>query len=292
MPAMFKPCPPPDSDPRKPVLAVPAGACDCHFHIFGPSAHYAFATERSYTPPDAPVEAYRRVMAALGLQRCIIVQPSVYGIDNACTLDAMGRLGAGCRGVAVIDETVGDGVLEEMHGAGIRGVRFNLLYKGGVEVESMHAVAERIAPLGWHVQLHIDGRDLPELAGSLRALPVDFVLDHMGHVPAATGLDHPGNRTLLALLGEGRCWVKLSGAYRISSQAPDYADAEHLARSLIEAAPERLVWGSDWPHPAIDGPMPNDGDLLDLLGRWTGDAALRRRILVDNPVALYGFPKT
>ncbi len=287
---MLKPCPPPDPDPRTPALAVPTGACDCHFHIFGPEARYPYVAERTYTPPDAPVEAYRRVMAALGLERCVIVQPSVYGTDNACTLDAMARLGPGCRGVAVIDETVDEAALDDMHRAGIRGVRFNILYTGGVEVGRVRAVAERIAPLGWHIQFLLDGRGLAELADDLGALPVPIVIDHLGHAPAEVGIGHPGNRALLALLGEGRCWVKLSAAYRVSRRAPGYEDAAPLARALIEAAPERVVWGSDWPHPGVVGAMPNDGNLLDLLGQWTNDAALRHRILVDNPAALYGFP--
>ena len=287
---MLKPCPPPDPDPRTPALAVPTGACDCHFHIFGPAARYPYAASRTYTPPDAPVEAYRRVMAALGLERCVIVQPSVYGTDNACTLDAMARLGPGCRGVAVIDETVDEAALDDMHRAGIRGVRFNILYTGGVEVGRVRAVAERIAPLGWHIQFLLDGRGLAELADDLGVLPVPIVIDHLGHAPAEVGIGHPGNRALLALLGEGRCWVKLSAAYRVSRRAPGYEDAAPLARALIEAAPERVVWGSDWPHPGVVGAMPNDGNLLDLLGQWTNDAALRHRILVDNPAALYGFP--
>jgi predicted TIM-barrel fold metal-dependent hydrolase len=287
---MHKPCPPPDPDPRTPLLAVPAGACDCHFHIFGPAARFFYAARRSYTPPDASVEDYRRVMAALGLQRCVIVQPSVYGTDNTCTLDAMARLGPDCRGVAVIDETVSDTALYDMHQAGIRGVRFNVLYKGGVKISAVSAVAERIAPLGWHIQFLLDGRGLADLADDLGRLPVPIVIDHLGHAPAEIGVGHPGNQALLALVGEGGCWVKLSAAYRLSRRAPGYEDTAPLARALIEAAPERVVWGSDWPHPSVEGAMPNDGDLLDLLGVWTDDATVRHKILVDNPAVLYGFP--
>ena len=283
---MTQPCQGPDPNPRRPALAAPPGTCDCHFHIFGPN--YPFVAERSFTPPEAPVEAYEHVMATLGIERCVIVQPSVYGTDNACTLDAMARLGPRCRGVAVIDETVSAEQLERMHAAGVRGVRFNLLYKGGVGLEALAAVADRIAELGWHVQLLIDGRDLPGLAGRLRALPTDVVIDHMGHIPAAE-LEHPGNRTLLDLVRGRRCWVKLSGTYRISTRAPRYADAAPLARALIAAAPDRMVWGTDWPHPALEGAMPNDGALMDLIADWTDDGSVRRGILVDNPAALYGF---
>ena len=282
--------PSPDPNPRRPALAAPPGACDCHFHVFGPIREFPYLPGRSYTPPEASVEAYRRVMTALGIERCVIIQPSVYGTDNACTLAAMARLGPGCHGVAVLGDEVTEAELESMNAAGMRGVRFNLLYEGGPGLGPLTRVAERIAPFGWHVQLLIDGRGLPEMRPSLDALPVPIVVDHMGHIPAAAGVDHPGNRALIRLAREGRCWVKLSGAYYLSDAWPRYADVAPLARALIAAAPERMVWGTDWPHPAARGKVPNDGDVMDLLADWTdGDAALRRRVLVDNPARLYGF---
>lgn len=283
-------CQGPDPNPGKPRLAAPAGTCDTHFHVFGPLDAFPYQPDRSYTPPAASVEAYQRVQAALGIDRCVIVQPSVYGTDNGCTLEAMRRLGPGCRAVAVVDETFTDRQLENLAAAGVRGIRFNLLFRGGTRLDSLERLAGRIAPLGWHVQLLLDGRDLPALAATLRALAVDIVVDHMGHAPAALGVGHPGNQALLDLVRGGRCWVKLSGAYRTSGERVPYDDVAPLARALIAAGPERMVWGSDWPHPAIPCPMPNDAELLDLVGRWTDDPDQQRKILADNPARLYGFP--
>lgn len=283
-------CQGPDPEPRAPRLAAPAGTCDTHFHVFGPLDAFPYQPDRSYTPPAASVESFRRLQKTLGTSRCVIVQPSVYGTDNACTLEAMRRLGSGCRGVAVIDETFSEAQLESLHAVGIRGIRFNLLFRGGTGLDSLERLAARIAPLGWHVQLLLDGRDLPGLSATLRALPVDIVVDHMGHAPASLGVAHPGNQALLDLVRGGRCWVKLSGAYRISGETVPYADVAPLARALIAAGPERMVWGSDWPHPAITCPMPNDADLFDLVGDWTDDPAQRQKILAGNAAVLYGFP--
>lgn len=283
-------CQAPDPNPRKPHLGAPAGTCDTHFHVFGPLVHFPYQPDRSYTPPEASVETYRRLQATLGIDRCVIVQPSVYGTDNACTLTAMQRLGSACRGVAVIDETFETPQLDALHAAGIRGIRFNLLFRGGTGLDSLERLAKRIAPLHWHVQLLLDGRDLPAMADRLQALPVDIVVDHMGHAPAALGVEHPGNQALLALVRGGRCWVKLSGAYRISNLTVPYADVTPLAHALIAAGPERVVWGSDWPHPAIPCPMPNDGDLFDLVGQWTDDPVQQHKLLASNAAVLYGFP--
>ena len=286
---MTAPCQGPDPDTRPPVFRAPPDACDCHFHIFGPVARYPYRSDRSFTPPEATLEAYRRMAMTLGIARCVIVQPSVYGTDNACTWAAMERLGPQCHGIAVVDEDIRTIDLERMHAAGFRGVRFNLLFRGGAKLGSLEQVARKIAALGWHIQLLIDGRALSELASRLRALPVPIVIDHMGHAPAALGSDHPGFQALLALLKEGRCWVKLSGAYRTSAERVPYRDVVQIAGALIESGPDRVVWGTDWPHPAFEGAMPNDADLLDLVPSWTNDAVLQRKILVDNPAALYGF---
>jgi len=268
---------------------IPPGACDCHFHVFGPTARFPYAEGRSFTPPEAPVDAYRALMAGLGLERAVIVQPSVYATDNRCTLDAIARLGPACRGVAVISGGESEQELSRLHDAGIRGVRFNLLYKGGPSLDALERVADRIKTFGWHVQLLVDGRELAEIRPRLAALPVDIVVDHLGHMPASCGVDHPGFRALIALAREGRSWVKLSGAYRVSELGSPFGDATPFAHALIAAAPERLVWGTDWPHPAYDGPAPDDALLLELLRRWAGDAERLRKILVDNPARLYGF---
>ena len=297
-------------DPGKPRLAIPPGSCDCHAHIFGPVDKYPYTPNRSYTPPEASIEAYRRMLAALEFERAVIVQPSVYGTDNGCTRDAVAASGGRWRGVAVVElealsgrersgsplpksreqRETSDSLLAELHADGFRGVRINLLFKGGLQLDALERIVRAIHPLGWHVQLLLDGRDLPELAERLRRLPVDIVVDHMGHMPASLGTGHPGFQTLLQLVREGRCWVKLSGAYRISSMPQPYEDAVPFARALVETAPDKMVFGTDWPHPSISVPMPQDASLLDLLPAWAPDEATRRRILLDNPARLYDFP--
>lgn len=286
---MTKPCQGPDPAPRRPKHSPPPRACDCHCHVIAPLDKYPLVAERRYTPPEATLEAYAQVLDTLGLERTVIVQPSVLGTDNGATLEAMAALGARARGVAVVDADVADAELERLHEAGIRGLRLNVLFGGGVGFEAMERLAARIAPMGWHLQLLVDARDLAALAPRLRALPVDIVVDHMGHMSTAHGIDHPGFQALLALVREGACWVKLSGNYRISAAGPPYADAAPFARALIEAGPGRMVWGTDWPHPALEGPMPNDGALLDAVFDFAPDDALQRAILVDNPATLYGF---
>lgn len=282
-------CPGPDPAPRVPRLRAPAGTTDCHFHIFGPLDRFPYQAERSFTPPEATVESYRKVLDTVGIERCVIVQPSVYGTDNACTLAAMAELGPRCRGVAVVDETVTAAEVAAMDSAGVRGVRFNLMFKGGATIGALETVAALIAEHGWHIQLLIAGDSLAEHADRLRRLPVDLVVDHMGHIPADECESHPGFAVLLGLLADGKAWVKLSGAYRVTVAGPPYDDVEPVARRLIAVAPERVVWGTDWPHPAHYGPMPNDGDLLDLAGRWCDDEAGLRALLTENAARLYGF---
>jgi len=279
-------------DPGKPRLAIPPGSCDCHAHIFGPVDKYPYTPHRSYTPPEAGIEAYRRMLAALGFERAVIVQPSVYGIDNRCTRDAIVASGGKWRGVAVVEPCVTDAQLAELHAAGFRGVRINLLFKGGLQLNALEQIAYAIEARGWHLQLLLDGRDLPQLAHRLQRLPVDFVVDHMGHMPASLGTGHAGFQTLLQLLRGGRGWVKLSGAYRISATSLPYEDAVPFARALVETAPDKLVFGTDWPHPSISVPMPQDASLLDLLPAWAPDEATQRRILVENPARLYDFSLT
>jgi len=282
-------CRPPHPDPGTPKIAVPPDACDCHAHIFGPVEQYPFVPGRSYTPPPASLQAYQRMLSALGLDRAVIVQPSVYGTDNRCTYDAVAASGGKWRGIAVVGPSTNTHDLRRLHDAGFRGVRINLLFKGGLAMEILEQVARLIAPLGWHLQLLIDGRDLPELAPRLRRLPVRFVIDHMGHMPAQLGLAHPGFTALFALAREGSCWVKLSGPYRISAQQYPYEDVAPIAKALVEAAPEHMVWGSDWPHPSFQGTMPVDATLLDLLASWVPEPRTRQRILTTNPAELYDF---
>ncbi len=245
--------------------------------------------ERSYTPPDASLPAYKRLHEVLGIERAVIVQPSVHGTDNRVTLDAIAGYGPQCRGVAVVDETVSDGELAALHDGGVRGLRLNILFGGGVGLQALEPLAARVADMGWHIQLLLDASEMHELAPRIRKLSVPVVVDHMGHMAVAKGLEHPGFQALLALVRDGLCWIKLSGNYRISKEAPGFADAIPFARALIEAAPGHMVWGTDWPHPALYGFMPNDGDLLDALETYAPEDDLRKAILVDNPARLYGF---
>ena len=284
-------CAGPNPDPGKPRLKIPAGSCDCHAHIFGNPGRYPFTPNRSYTPPEANIPAYQRMLSALGFEHAVIVQPSVYGTDNSCTRDAVIASKGKWRGVAVVEPDASDSLLRQLHEAGFRGVRINLLFKGGLAMEALERIARAIQPLGWHVQLLVDGRDLPQLAPRLRRLGVDFVVDHMGHMPASLGVGHPAFQTLFQLVREGRCWVKLSGAYRISGVPYPYDDVVPIAQELVKIAPDHMVFGTDWPHPSITVPMPQDAGLLDLLATWAPDEQTRQRILVDNPARLYDFQR-
>ena len=230
------------------------------------------------------------MLGTLGIDRGVVVQPSVYGTDNAATLDALRQCGDRLRGVAVVDEEINDDRLSEMHALGVRGLRINVLFAGGVGIDQAQRLAKRVAPLGWHLQFLIDISATPDFARKLAALPVDSVIDHMGHMPAELGQEHVAFQDLLSLLTEGRTWVKLSGSYRLTGQeTPPYSDIQPLARALVETCVDRLVWATDWPHPAVKIPMPNVGDLLDMFADWVPEPELRERILVHNPEKLYGF---
>ena len=283
-------CAAPDPAPSAPHFTLPPLACDSHMHVFGPAARYPYQRNRSYTPPDAPLERYRALMATLGCQRHVLVQPSVYGTDNAKLLDTLAVAGPNVRGVVVIDARTSDSEIERLHAAGVRGARFNYVCPGGVPFSDAESLARRVAPLGWHLDFLLDVSTFEDLERRLSALAVDSVIAHMGHCPARHGLGHPGPQALLRLLRHGRTWVKLTGGERFTAEttAP-YGDVVPVARALIEAAPARCLWGSDWPHVQLPVPMPNDGVLADQLAVWAPDARTRRAILVDNPARLYGF---
>ena len=229
-------------------------------------------------------------MARLGLARAVIVQPSAYGADNRCTLDALDALGAAARAVVVVDESVTEPELERLTGLGVRGIRFFMLPGGVLPWDSLEVMAARVAPFGWHVQLQLDGRGLPEREAVLKRLPAPLVIDHNGKFLEPVTSGHPSFRTLMRLVEGGSCWVKVSAPYETSREGPPlYGDVGMLAKALIRAAPERMVWASNWPHPtALDDP-PDDAVLLDLLLEWADGETLRRRILIDNPAVLYGF---
>ena len=290
---MIPACKPP-AEPVAPRLKTPEGACDCHAHVFGPAARFPYAAERSYTPPDAPLAKYLAMLDALGFARGALVQGSAHGRDNSAMLDALAAEPARLRGVAVADSRTPKAELRRMRDTGVRGLRFNhffrggkLHYGGGVGLDEARKLAPTMAELGWHLQLWIDVKDLPETIPLLKPLGLEVVIDHMGRTDAGAGTGTPGFQSLLRLLGEGGCWVKMSGAHRLSNAWPDYAEARPFHEALLRANPDRLVWGTDWPHPRIEGEMPNAGRLLDLFNEWTPDAALRRKILVDNPARLY-----
>lgn len=278
-----------DPNPKKPVFTPPPRSCDCHAHIIGPQNRYPYTPHRSYTPPDAPLASYLEMLNTLGLERAVIVQPSFYGTDNRATLDAIRQGSHNFRGIVVVDENIDVAEMERMHDLGVRGVRINLLFKSGIEVSDVRQLANKIAPFGWHLQMLVDVSEFSEL-DTLAKLPVEVVFDHMGHMPTSIGVNHPGFRKMLKMLENEKAWAKLSGPYRITCQKDlPYKDTTPYAQTIIKANPERVVWATDWPHPYINVPMPNDGDLLDLLFAWAPDDRLREKILVNNPAKLYDF---
>lgn len=274
---------------RKPAFALPPASCDAHCHVFGPGSVFPYAPERRYTPEDAPKESLAALHDLLGVGRAVIVQASCHGTDNRAMLDAIAAAPERRRGVAIVDAGFTDEDFDGLHGGGVRGVRFNFVrHLGGApDMRVFHDVVGRIGRLGWHVVLHLDARDIPDLAGMIRALPVPFVIDHMGRVDSAAGLDQPAFRTLLDLAGSESCWVKVCGAERISP--PPYDRAIPFARALVEAVPDRVLWGTDFPHPNLDH-VADEADLVDLVPAIAPSADLRRRLLVANPSRLYGFP--
>ena len=284
-------CQPPDPHPRAPSFALPPGACDSHCHVFGPGDLFPYHPKRSYTPPDAPREALATLHATLGLDRAVIVQATCHGDDNRAMLDAIARAGGRYRGVAMIGEAVTDAELEALHAGGVRGVRMSFArhLSGPPDFTRVGRVARRIAPLGWHLVLYLEAGDVVENARALGGLGLPVVIDHMARVRVAEGLGQPAFRHLLDFLRDADFWVKISCAERLSVAGPPFDDVVPFAAALIDAAPDRVLWGTDWPHPNIDGRMPNDGELTDLLPAYAPDEALRRKILVDNPARLYGF---
>lgn len=276
---------------RRPRRVLPPGSCDAHMHVFDP--RFAPSPHWPRTPPRAEVPAYRQLQRRIGTQRAVVVTPSTYGVDNGCTLDAIDQLGADARGVAVVDAGVSHTELLALHGHGIRGLRVNFVTPqswGTTTPEMLETVARKVAPLGWHIQVLVHPEQLVAMEPRLASLPVPLVIDHLGRVDPVEGLGSEGFKVLCGLLEGGRTWVKLSGVYMLSrSGAPDYADLRPLGESLVRRAPDRLLWGSDWPHPTQRPGSVDDADLVDVLLDWCGDEATLRKVLVDNPASLYGF---
>jgi 2-pyrone-4,6-dicarboxylate lactonase len=273
---------------RKPKFQLPPGSCDAHCHVFGPGAVFPYAPDRRYTPEDAPKETLAALHAHLGIERAVIVQASCHGKDNRAMLDAIASAPNRYRGVALPDDSFSDKDFEALHRGGVRGVRFNFVsHLGGApDLDVMHRVLDRVKGLGWHVVLHLDAPNIIPLSDMMRALPLPFVIDHMGRVPAAAGVTQLPLLALLELAKDERCWIKVCGSERISM--PPYEEAVPIAQMIIETAPERVLWGTDFPHPNATHEA-DEADLVDLIPRFAPDATLQRKLLVDNPARLYGF---
>ena len=271
------------------TLRVPKGSVDSHMHLY--DDRYPAAPDATLRPPNASLDDYHAVQQRLGISRMVIVTPSTYGTDNRCLLDGLARSQGAARGVAVVDGGISDAELMRLHAAGVRGIRFNLSY-GGAALSDLETLAARVNELGWNVQIVAPGTQLTDLESRLAKLPSRLVIDHMGHVPQPAGVESPAFKTLTRLLDTDRVWVKLSGPYiRSQTGAPTYADAGKVASALVRIKPQRLLWGSDWPHPTMQQQKPDDAQILDLLGQWAPEEADRTLILRDNPVSLYGFAK-
>ncbi|HSK28520.1 MAG TPA: amidohydrolase family protein [Candidatus Limnocylindria bacterium] len=292
-------CYPPDPNTRRPKFTPPPKACDTHFHVFGPPERFPFVSTHEYTPPAAPLEHYLKMLAVIGVERAVVVQPSVHGLDNTATLDAIKKSNGQFRGVGRIDHKTPKDELHRLHEGGIRGVRFNLLDRprGNVKLDVLDRCVENIAELGWSVDLHIDMKNLLAQEKRIRDMPVPVIIDHIARVKPAEGLDQPGFRLLLELMKLKHVWTKVSGADKICETTVDsyfglpFVEVIPYAQAVIAAAPERVIWGTDWPHSNnfAPGHTPNDGDLVDLLALFAPDEFIRNKILVDNPARLYGF---
>jgi len=290
---------PPDPNTRKPSFTPPASACDTHFHVFGPTETFPFLSTHEYTPPAAPLEHYLKMAAVIGVERAVVVQPSVHGLDNSATLDAVAKSGGRFRAVARIDDQTTKRELLKLHDGGVRGVRFNLLDRprGNIALDVLDRCVEHIAEFGWSVDLHIDPKNLLAQEKRIRSMPIPVVIDHIARIKPAEGLNQPAFQLLLDLLTAGHVWVKVSGADKICNTKVHsyfglpFVEVIPFAHAVIAAAQNRIIWGTDWPHSNNFAPehTPNDGDLLDLLAAFAPEKHLQKAILADNPAALYGF---
>ncbi len=288
----------PRQDKVKPAFKAPPFSCDSHFHVFGPAGRYSYGDELRYTPPHAPLDAYLALARRMDIMRYVFVQPSAYGRDNSCMLDAMGEINAAygpiCRGICDVDEDVPDAELDRLHSLGVRGVRINVSpikrEEAGFAATLLPRIERldaRLSEIGWSLDFLLPGWLTSELMEMMSKLRVDFTIAHMGMFPAKDGTGQPGFRRLIDLMRYGRCWIKLTGVYRFST-APGFADAAPMARMLIETAPDRIIWGSDYPHLSYAEKV-DSVELFNLIGRWAPDEATRQKILVENPRNLYGL---
>jgi 2-pyrone-4,6-dicarboxylate lactonase len=277
--------------PSKPQLKLPPGACDAHVHVFGPGARFPYEPGRATTPADAPKETLFALHDFLGIERCVVVHTAAHGFDNAATAAALAAKRDTYCGVALVPTTLADGELKRLDAAGFCGARFHYMrhLKRTAPIDDVVAFGGRLAAIGWHLQIHMEAELIAELAPALHRSPVPVVIDHMGRVDASLGLDQPNFHALLRLLDDRNVWVKVSGADRITRRGPPYADAVPFARKLVDAAGDRVVWGLDWPHPNHQGPIPDDGALVDLIADIAPDDRARHALLVENPARLYRF---
>lgn len=295
---MTRPCLPPLEAVTPPSFRAPAGACDSHAHVFGPYARYPLADDRSYTPAEHPAAAFIAHLDQLGLTRGVLVTASASGTDNSVVIDALRQYPTRLRGIAVPAPDISDAQLDAWHDAGVRGVRFNLyqvdghaVYRNGVGIDVLEALAPRLKARGWHAQIWIHAPDLVELGPRLKALGLPLVIDHMGRMATSRGVGDAGFQALCALLAEGAAWTKISGADRLQPAGAPYREVDPFVAALMSANPEQVVWGTDWPHINYFDPaqMPDDGVLFNLLARWLPNEADRHRVLVTNPARLYDF---
>lgn len=278
----YKPC------TRSPKERLPKGSVDCHFHVFEDPGQYPYTANRSYTPTLAPWEAFESMNDLIGADRAVLVHPSVYGHDHATFVDTLAAHPHRLRGVAVLPPDVSEREIARLNAAGARGTRVNVLFAGGSQLSDSEGLATRIAPFGWHLQFLADVAANPQLPAQVSKFGVPVVFDHFGH-PSVADPNHPGFRNLCAAVREGVAWVKISGMYRVVPAAGGWNSIKPFVDALLKANPQRLVWGTDWPHPSISKPMPDDVDLAEMVLDWLPDEQLRQQILVHNPEALYGF---
>jgi len=287
-------CLAPDRNPRRPRLILPKGSIDTHVHVFEPG--YRLSPARGYSPPHSTLADLEHLHATLGIERVVFTQPSVYGTDNSAILDAMSELNGAtpdrARCVIAVDMSIADDEIAALDATGVRGVRLNTDNKGGMPIRlaEIPELAARIRPFGWHIEFLFPGKDMVELMPVLKGLGVPASIAHFAYQPATAGVNAPGFRALVEIARAGNTWIKISGANRVSaSDLPPYDDVKPMAHALIEAAPERIMWGTDWPHPNKYVVNPNDGDLVDAFGDWVSDERMRRRIMVETPAAFYRF---
>ena len=273
-----------------PAVKFPTGATDCHAHVFGPQEQFPYLPGAAYIPPDATPRNYADMLTAIGCQRAVLVQPSVYGPDNSCMVAALKSGVFNFRGIAVVEPNPSDKELQMLHDAGVRGIRINLASETeGLTFADGERLAPRLKEMGWHLQFFLDMEKMPEAETKLASLNINIVIDHFAKCQAANSVNGKAFQALLRLMKRDNVWAKIMGAYFLSKQKPMYPDVTPLAQAMIAAAPDRILWGSDWPHPGARANMPDDGDLANQFGVWAPDEATKKKILVDNPARLYGF---